>query len=129
MKIALIAPPFIAVPPKKYGGTELFVAELSRGLQLQGIDVTVYTNGESTLDVPMRWFYPKGEWPIRGDVEATLKALNHFAWAVQEAAQDADLIHVNSAPGVSFSRFVATPMVHTVHHAYDESLSEFYDSY
>jgi len=129
MKIALIAPPFIAVPPKKYGGTELFVAELSRGLQLQGIDVTVYTNGESTLDVPMRWFYPKGEWPIRGDVEATLKALNHFSWAVQEAAQDADLIHVNSAPGVSFSRFVATPMVHTVHHAYDASLSEFYDSY
>jgi porphobilinogen deaminase len=54
MRVALIAPPFIAVPPKKYGGTELFVAELARGLQFREIDVTVYANGESTIDVPVR---------------------------------------------------------------------------
>jgi glycosyltransferase involved in cell wall biosynthesis len=129
MKIALIAPPFIAVPPKKYGGTELFVAELAHGLQSEGHDVTVYANGESTLDLPVRWFYAKGEWPIRGAAEMALKGMNHFAWAVQEAAQSADLIHVNNASGVSFSRFISTPMVHTIHHAYDESFSEFYDSY
>ena len=29
LKIALIAPPFIAVPPENYGGTELFVAHLA----------------------------------------------------------------------------------------------------
>lgn len=129
MKIALIAPPFIAVPPRKYGGTELFIAELARGLHLQGIDVTVYTNGESTVDAPMRWLYPEGEWPLRHEVEASLKGLNHFAWAIQEASQEADLIHVNSAPGLSFSRFTKVPMVYTVHHAYDPSLSEFYQSY
>jgi hypothetical protein len=65
MRIALIAPPFIAVPPKKYGGTELFIAELARGLQLQEVEVTVYTNGESTVDAPIRWLYTKGEWPFR----------------------------------------------------------------
>jgi glycosyltransferase involved in cell wall biosynthesis len=129
MKVALIAPPFIAVPPQKYGGTELFVAELAQGLQLQGIDVTVYTNGESTVDVPMRWLYPKGEWPLQGEVEGTLKSLNHFAWAIQEAAQEADLIHVNSAPGLAFARFTDVPMVHTVHHAYDAALAEFYQAY
>ena len=90
MKVALIAPPFIAVPPKKYGGTELFVAELARGLQSNGIDVTVYANGESTVDVPLRWLYPHGEWPLHGEVETTLKGLNHFAWAVSEAATEAD---------------------------------------
>jgi glycosyltransferase involved in cell wall biosynthesis len=129
MKIALIAPPFIAVPPRKYGGTELFIAELARGLKLQGIDVTVYTNGESTVDAPMRWLYPKGEWPLRSEVEGSLKGLNHFAWALKEAAQEADLIHVNSAPGLSFSRFIGVPMVYTVHHAFDPALSEFYESY
>jgi len=129
MRIALIAPPFIAVPPKKYGGTELFVAELARGLQLREIDVTVYANGESTIDVPVRWLYPQGEWPIAGDVETTMKGLNHFAWAVKEAAQEADLIHINSAPGLSFARFIDVPMAYTVHHTYDPALAEFYQAY
>ena len=87
----------------------MFVAELARGLQSREIDVTVYANGESTVDVPLRWLYPQGEWPLHGEVEATLKGLNHFAWAVKEAAQEADLIHVNSAPGLSFARFIECP--------------------
>lgn len=129
MRVALIAPPFIPVPPQKYGGTELFVAELAQGLHLQGIDVTVYTNGESTVEVPTRWLYPKGEWPLKGEAEGTLKGLNHFAWAIKEAAQGSDLIHVNSAPGLSFARFTNVPMVYTVHHAYDAALAEFYQAY
>jgi glycosyltransferase involved in cell wall biosynthesis len=129
MKIALIAPPFIAVPPRKYGGTELFIAELAQGLQLQGVEVTVYANGESTIDAPVRWLYPKGHWPPRDEAEGALQALNHFAWAIQEATQEADLIHVNSAPSLSFSRFTDVPMVHTVHHAYDAAMAEFYRSY
>ncbi len=107
----------------------MFVAELARGLQFREIDVTVYANGESTIDVPVRWLYPQGEWPLQGDVEATLKGLNHFAWAVKEAAQDADLMHVNSAPGLSFARFTDVPMVYTVHHTYDAALAEFYQAY
>jgi glycosyltransferase involved in cell wall biosynthesis len=107
----------------------LFIAELARGLQLRDIDVIVYANGESTIDVPLRWIYPQGEWPLQGDVETTLKGLNHFAWAVRDAAQEVDLIHINSAPGLSFGRFVDVPMVYTVHHTYDASLTEFYRAY
>ena len=129
MRIALIAPPFISVPPKKYGGTELFVAELARGLQSQKIDVTVYANGESTVDVPVRWIYPRSEWPLQGVVETTLRGLNHFAWAVKEATQYADLIHVNSPPGLSFARFTDIPMVYTIHHSYDRGITEFYGAY
>jgi glycosyltransferase involved in cell wall biosynthesis len=36
---------------------------------------------------------------------------------------------VNSAPGLSFGRFINVPMVYTVHHAFDHSLAEFYQSY
>jgi glycosyltransferase involved in cell wall biosynthesis len=129
MRIALIAPPFIAVPPQKYGGTELFIAELALGLKAREIDVTVYTNGESTIDVPTRWLYPTGEWPLCHEADALLKGMNHFAWAIQQAAPDADLIHVNGAPGLSFARFTDVPMVYTVHHSYDRSLVEFYQSY
>ena len=33
MRIGLIGPPFIEIPPRRYGGTELFIANLARGLQ------------------------------------------------------------------------------------------------
>ena len=45
MRVALIAPPFIPVPPVEYGGTELFIAQLATGLRAEGLEVVVYTNG------------------------------------------------------------------------------------
>ena len=81
MKIALIAPPFICIPPKQYGGTELFIAQIARGLKQHGMEVVVYTNGESTIEVERRWLYAKAQWPIEGEVYDNLKDLNHSTWA------------------------------------------------
>src|SRR5215467_17551 len=127
MRIALVAPPFIPVPPRKYGGTELFVADLAVGLQREGVDVTVYTNGESTIECSTRWLYDSSEWPVNGEVEASLKGLNHAAWAMKEAAASSDLIHINNAPALSVSRFIESPVVFTLHHAHDAALYEFYE--
>jgi glycosyltransferase involved in cell wall biosynthesis len=126
MKLALIAPPFISIPPKKYGGTELFVAELAAGLQQKGIEVMLYTNGESTIDVPKRWLYEKENWPIHGETEASLTGLSHAAWAIREASREADLIHLNSAPGLVFSRFIDIPFIYTIHHAFEQNLADYY---
>jgi len=41
MRVALIAPPMIAVPPTDYGGTELFVAHLATALRELGVEVVV----------------------------------------------------------------------------------------
>jgi glycosyltransferase involved in cell wall biosynthesis len=86
----------------------------------------VYTNGESTIECPIRWLYEKGEWPLSGEVEASLKGLNHAAWALKEAAAEADVIHLNNAPALTVSRFVDHPLVFTIHHAHDAALAEFY---
>jgi glycosyltransferase involved in cell wall biosynthesis len=126
MRIALVAPPYIAVPPKKYGGTELFIAELALALRKQGVELTLYTNGDSTLPVESKWLYEKEEWPLSGDSEANLKGLNHAAWAVKDAQGRADVIHMNSAPGLTLARFTDIPVVYTVHHTYQEPLSRFY---
>lgn len=126
MKIALIAPPFIAVPPRKYGGTELFAAELAKGLQRKGVSVVLYANGASTAPVETRWIFEREQWPISGAVESSLKALTHSSWAVKEAAEHADVIHLNDAPGLSFARFVTRPFVYTVHHVFDPWLAEYY---
>jgi glycosyltransferase involved in cell wall biosynthesis len=126
MRIALIAPPFIAVPPKRYGGTELFLAELSSGLLERGLDLTLYTNGESSMPVPMKWLYEKQEWPISGDTDVNLKGVNHVAWAVHDALSSADIIHMNNASGLPLSRFCDAPVVFTIHHAYDPVFADFY---
>lgn len=92
------------------------------------MDIVLYTNSESELPVPKKWLYEKEEWPPSGDIEANLKALNHSAWAVQDAFGSADVIHMNNAPGLTLSRFSPDlPIVYTVHHAYEPILSNFYE--
>jgi glycosyltransferase involved in cell wall biosynthesis len=129
MRIALIAPPFIAVPPTHYGGTELFIAHLAEGLKQSGIDVVVYANGDSRVDVEVRSLYQESEWPLPAESFASMKDVNHSAWAIADALDDCDILHLNTAPGISSSRFADVPFVYTVHHPHEPGLSQFYSYY
>jgi glycosyltransferase involved in cell wall biosynthesis len=127
--IGLIASPFVEVPPRKYGGTELFIANLAVGLTDLGHQVVVYANGESSVPVEVRSIYPQSLWPLTGDFSENLIDINHTAWAVRDAADACDIIHVNSLRGLPYSRFTRTPLVYTIHHDHDQGLSEFYSYY
>src|SRR5215831_11417773 len=129
MVIGLVASPFVEVPPKRYGGTELFVANLAVGLKKLGHDVVVYANGESNLPVEVRWIYPQSLWPLTRDFSETLKEINHTAWATRDAADFCDVIHINSLQGLPASRFCGSPFVYTIHHDHHQALSEFYSYY
>jgi glycosyltransferase involved in cell wall biosynthesis len=129
MRIALIVPPFIPVPPKKYGGTELFAGHLAVGLSRMGFDVVVYTNGESTVPVEKRWLYSESQWPIKSEIHTDLRDINHGAWAVQDAVESSDIIHISNAPSLVHSRFVDVPFVYTIHHAHEQGLSDLYSYY
>jgi glycosyltransferase involved in cell wall biosynthesis len=129
MRIGLVAPPFIPVPPLNYGGTELFIAHLAVGLKKLGHEVVVYANGESTVPVERRSIYPSSEWPIQGDVHGSLKDINHSGWAVADARDHCDLVHLNNAPGLVYSRFDSIPFIYTIHHPHEEALSDFYAFY
>lgn len=126
MRVAIVAPPFISVPPRRYGGTELFIAQLAAGLRKADVNVVVYTNGESTLDAETRWLFPTSQWPIAGEVYDNLKDLNHTTWAIEDASRTCDVIHINNAPGLICSRFVHRPFVYTLHHPHLRELSDFY---
>jgi glycosyltransferase involved in cell wall biosynthesis len=129
VRIALIAPPFIPIPPKRYGGTELFLDSLAKGLKNLGHQVVVYSNGESDLPVEVRWLYPAAQWPITGDFSETLKEMNHTAWAISDAIDSCDIVHLNNVFGLPHSRFSRVPFVYTVHHEHEQPLSEFYSHY
>jgi glycosyltransferase involved in cell wall biosynthesis len=126
LKIALIAPPFIAVPPFDYGGTELFVADLAEGLKKTGIEVLVYANGQSTVSAELRWIYERSQWPIKVAEHAWMRELNHNSWAVSDAAKTCDILHMQSAQGIAFSRFVGRKTVLTLHGPHESGLSEYY---
>jgi glycosyltransferase involved in cell wall biosynthesis len=129
MRIGLIAPPFIEVPPRRYGGTELFVANLARELHTRGHDVTVYANGASSLPCRVRWRYPTSDWPPADPLRAQFRNADHTAWAIREAAASVDVLHLNDPVGVSFTRFVDVPAVLTVHHPHEPALTEHYLNY
>ncbi len=127
MRVALISPPFLPVPPTKYGGTELFIAQLAEGLKASGIDVVVYTNGESTVNAEIRWLYKNQQWPLRGEVFDNIEDFNHASWSVNDAAADCDIIHLNNVPALMFTRFIkSSSFVYTVHHVHEDHLSALY---
>jgi glycosyltransferase involved in cell wall biosynthesis len=59
MKIAQIAPFEEAVPPKKYGGTELVVYNLTEGLVRRGHNVTLFASGDSKTSARLLEIFPK----------------------------------------------------------------------
>ena len=129
MKVGLVAPPFIAVPPADYGGTELFVAHLAEGLSKRGLQVVVFANGESTVATQVQSLYQRSLWPIKVPEHAWIRDINHTSWAIHDAGKDCDILHVQSAQAISFSRFVPRPFVLTLHGPHEPSLSEYYAHY
>lgn len=129
MRIGLISPPFIEVPPRRYGGTELFIGNLATALHSRGHDVTVYANGDSRLPCRVKWKYEHAEWPLDDSAAPHLKNADHTAWAIHDAASSVDILHLNDVVGMPFTRFVKQPVVHTIHHPHEDLLSQQYERY
>lgn len=49
LRVAMIAPPWLALPIKGYGGIELVLEGLVKALQRKGVDVELFANSEHTL--------------------------------------------------------------------------------
>jgi glycosyltransferase involved in cell wall biosynthesis len=124
MRIALVSTPFVAVPPRSYGGTELVVHELAEGLSALGHEVVLFATGDSRTSGELRWKYLRPQWPPE-----ILADLDHVSWAMREVAEDGsfDLIHAHSAVALACARLLPEiPLVYTIHHERDEQLSAFY---
>ena len=120
MKIAQLAPPWIAVPPEGYGGTEWVVKHLCDGLTAHGHEVHLFATGDSHTPATLHALFPTGM-PER--IGQTGYDARHVAWSLAqiEAAGDFDLVHDHSGfLVVAFARYLRLPVIHTVHCAFDE---------
>lgn len=113
MRIGLIAPPWVPVPPPAYGGTELVIDNLARGLKELGHDVRLFTVGESTCPVPTEYLYREPRAPIGLSIVESAHVV-----AAYEALADVDLIHDHTllGPLVAGSAGVRRPPVVTTNH-------------
>jgi glycosyltransferase involved in cell wall biosynthesis len=122
MNIAMISTPFLPVPPRDYGGTELVVSELVEGLVERGHEVTLFAPGDSHTTAELRALFPQSQWPPE-----TLTDLNHVSWAMRQVADGFDVVHAHSAVALALRRLVSgPPLVYTLHHERNEQLSAFY---
>jgi glycosyltransferase involved in cell wall biosynthesis len=113
MRIGLIAPPWVPVPPPAYGGTELVIDNLARGLKELGHDVRLFTVGDSTCPVPTEYLYREPVAPIGVSIAESAHVL-----AAYEALADVDLIHDHTllGPLVSGIAGMRRPPVVTTNH-------------
>lgn len=99
MRIGLIAPPWLPVPPPAYGGTEAVIDYLARGLVARGHSVRLFTVGESTCPVPSASLYRAAVEPLG----AGLPEAAHVLAAYEELA-DMDVIHDHTILGPLLAR-------------------------
>lgn len=124
MRIAIIAPPWVAVPPVAYGGTEAVLDGLARALQAAGHQVVLFATGDSTCPVPTGWVLDAGA----GVGSATSSTeLRHAIRAYDWIADQVDIVHDHTLVGPVYAqRFPALPVVTTNHGPFETELAEYY---
>lgn len=127
MKIALLSTCALATPPHKYGGTELVVAELARGLLELGHHVTTFATGDSCVAGRLRHHFQIPVWPPNELAETRHAA---HAWReIAAALSDYDVVHLNHAAALPFHQLVPLPSVMTIHHCRVDALIEHYRAF
>src|SRR5687768_2372302 len=123
MRIALIAPPWLPVPPPLYGGTEAVIDRLARGCDAAGHEVMLFTTGDSTCPVPRMWALEHHEAARMGHAVVEVRHLLH----AYEAARGFDIIHDHTVMGPFYGeRFPDARIVTTNHGPFNEELSDVY---
>ena len=95
MKIGILAPPSLPVPPPAYGGTEAVIDVLAHGLAAAGHEVILFATSDSTCPVRRRSVMPSAPAASIGNVVLELRQ----ALAGYEALADCDIIHDHTVAG------------------------------
>ncbi|MFD1858874.1 glycosyltransferase family 4 protein [Aeromicrobium camelliae] len=125
LRIGMVTPPWYALPPQGYGGTEAVVAALVDQLVARGHEVTLVAAGENgTAAQDFVPIYPAPPSELLGS-SAIPEVITAATAARAFAERDLDLIHDHSLAGplLAFGRDV--PTVVTMHGPVDGEHGEF----
>src|SRR3954453_11887941 len=124
MRVAIVAPPWMPVPPPAYGGIEAVLDGLVRGVDRLGHDVLLYTTGDSTCPVEKAWRVPKAMGT--GNLSPATE-LQHVLNAYDEIRRwGADIVHDHTLAGPLYGATLGLPIVTTNHGPFEGELSDLY---
>lgn len=125
MRIAVIAPPWVAVPPPAYGGTEVVLDGLCRALTESGHEVLLYATGDSTCPVARDFAFETAP----GTESISPAAELHHVIRAYEAVREfsADVVHDHTLVGPVYAgRFPDLPVLTTNHGPFTDDLAVLY---
>lgn len=136
MKILQIAPPWIPIPPKGYGGTELVIYNLLQEFINSGHDITLFATKNSKCPDGLDYVFDKSLTEMDVDWVAALPALVHYHQAFKRASEF-DIVHAHLSSGTDLSvlPFISDiaqkgiPSVITVHGHFPYDRFSYMDSY
>jgi glycosyltransferase involved in cell wall biosynthesis len=112
LRVAVLAPPWFAVPPTGYGGIEWVVSLLADGLADAGHDVTLFASGDSKTRAKLHAVFETAPSELIG---RTFWELQHVI-SCYERYDEFDVINDHSGPpAATIGGAVPTPVLHTVH--------------
>jgi glycosyltransferase involved in cell wall biosynthesis len=112
VRIGIIAPPWIPIPPPAYGGIESFINTLARALDEAGHDVVLAASGDSTCPVFRLPGFEPSDSALMG---VTAYELRHLLRAFA-ALDDVEVIVDNTLAGPVLARIATSIPVVTVAH-------------
>lgn len=118
MKIALLAPLWKKIPPEKYGGSELVVANLAKGLTALGHEVTTFASAGSTVAGRLVPVIPRTMYDIIGGFDwhgiQQYEFLSYFE--LGKRAKEFDVVHNHMGiHPVALAPLLPVPMLTTLH--------------
>src|SRR5680860_85077 len=125
MRIGMLAPPWLPVPPVAYGGTEAVIDRLARGMVAAGHEVLLWTTGDSTCPVDRGHVLPVAESARMG---AAVVELRHMIRGYDAFAEwGADIVHDHTLIGPVYAQaFGRVPVVTTNHGPFGADLIDLY---
>lgn len=129
LRIAMIAPLWVPVPPFTYGGTELMVSNLTEELVKRGHDVTLFASGDSRTSARLIPITEQAVW--RMHIRNVHAPIMRLVKEVHDRFANFDIIHNHFA----FFPFPLTlmancpPMVTTIHRPIDKAFAETINAY
>ncbi|RMH77088.1 MAG: glycosyltransferase family 4 protein [Actinomyces sp.] len=125
MRVGLMAPPWVPVPPPRYGGTEAVIDRLARGLVAAGHEVFLWTTGDSTCPVPRGHVLDVADGEHMGLAAVELRHLIHGYRAMID--RGVDIVHDHTLIGPVYARrHPELPVVTTNHGPFDQALTDLY---